>query len=211
LLVLESAARAGALVERVPDGPAAEEIRESFRCLERGDVSEVQAEKLAWYSKGRTLAEAAVRQAEGSSDAHFALFANWGRIVLIEGVFWNARNLPKLRAHLDRALELEPDHPDALAAKGTLYFRLPPYLGGDATKAEALLLRSIRLDPNSPRKRLELADYYLEANRREEALSQAQAVLDIARTDGKEIYARRAQELIEGIGPVVQKARYVGR
>jgi tetratricopeptide (TPR) repeat protein len=212
ILVLASCpANGDSIADQVPDGKAAAEIRESLRCLERGEAADEQKQKLFWYSKGRALAEEALQKDDDSSDAHFALFANWGRIAVIEGLLWNAPNLPTIRSHLDRALELEPDHAEAVAAKGALYLNLPSYLGGDMEKAEPYLVRAIRLDPQSAGTRLELAGYYLKMNRREEAAAQAEAALAIAQSEGKTHYTRRARDVLDQLAPAVREASFTGR
>src|SRR5690349_3068351 len=180
LFLLSSAITAHAshsLVERVKDGPAAAAIRESYRCLETGEASDDEATKLRWYEKGKQLAETAIRQDDADADAHFAMFANWGRWLQIDGWFKNSFELPALRRELDRALALDPNHADALAAKGGLYLQLPRFLGGDVGKAESLLVRAVELDPDAVGARLELADCYMQTRRREEARPLVNAAL----------------------------------
>jgi tetratricopeptide (TPR) repeat protein len=192
------------LADHVKDGPAAANTRESFHCLDRGDGSDEEAVKLVWYSRGKDLAEQAIRQDDGSPDAHFALFANWGRWLQTDGWLKNAFHLPALRIELDRALELDPNYADALAAKGGLYLQLPRFLGGDGVKAEALLVRAIELDPAAVGARLELADRYLGLGRREEARDLTRTALRLATEQGKPQFAHRATKLLEKIGPPPQ-------
>ena len=189
------------LADHVKDGPAAANTRESFACLDRGDGSDDDAVKLVWYSRGKDLAEHAIGQEEASPDAHFALFANWGRWLQTDGWLKNAFRLPALRRELDRALELDPNYADALAAKGGLYNQLPRFLGGDGIKAEALLLRAIDLDPATVGARLELADRYLGIDRRDEARDLSRTALRLATEQEKPVQIRRATKLLEKIGP----------
>jgi tetratricopeptide (TPR) repeat protein len=189
------------LADHVKDGPAAANTRESFDCLDRGDGSDDDAVKLVWYSRGKDLAEQAIRQDDGSPDAHFALFANWGRWLQTDGWLKNAFRLPALRRELDRALELDPNYADALAAKGGLYLQLPRFLGGDGVKAEALLVRAIELDPAAVGARLELADRYLAVDRRDEARDLTRTALRLATEQGKPVFIRGATRLLEKIGP----------
>lgn len=192
------------LVERVKDGPAAETIRESYRCLETGEASDDEATKLAIYQHGKELAERAIRQDDSDPDAHFAMFANWGRWLQIDGWFRNSFQLPALRRELDRALALDPNHADALAAKGGLYLQLPRFLGGDVTKAEGLLLRSIENDPNAVGARLELADCYIQLRRPEEARPLVTTALRLAIEQDKPRFVKRANTLITELGPAPQ-------
>lgn len=112
------------------------------------------------YRRGLELARRAVAADDLNADAHFAVFAATGRLMLIEGAALNPINLLKVNRELARALELDPDHADALAARGGMYRQLPRLLGGDLRRAEADLLRSIELHPDAVGARLELAQTY---------------------------------------------------
>ena len=56
---------------------------------------------------------------------------------------------------LERALELNPNHADALTAKGGLYRQLPWVLGGSLSVAETCLTRAIELDPDAVSARID--------------------------------------------------------
>jgi tetratricopeptide (TPR) repeat protein len=195
------------LADHVKDGVAAPTIREAYHCLESGDASDDEATKLSWYARGKELAEAAVRQDDRDADAHFALFANWGRWLQTDGWLKNAFQLPALRKELEQALELNPNHPDALAAKGGLYLQLPRFLGGDAAKAEPLLVRAIELDPISVGARLELADCYQLQRRPDAARDLAATARRLAIEQGKLHQVRRADALLEELGPPVRQVQ----
>jgi hypothetical protein len=201
-----AAATSHSLVDRVKDGAAAASIRESYRCLETGDSSEDDSTKLYWYNRGKDLAADAVREDEGNADAHFALFANWGRWLQTDGWLKNAYHLPALRRELDRALEIDPNHPDALAAMGGLYVELPRFLGGDVAKAEPLLLRAIELDPLAVGARLELADCYMQ-KRQDGARDLATTARRLAVEQGKPHFVRRADALLAEIGPAPEQTQ----
>ncbi len=183
----------------VKDGPAAEITRTSLRLLEEGDASEDETVRLDRYTRGRALAEQAVARDPKSADAHFALFANWGRYMQVDGWLKNSFQLPALQRELDHALELDPDHADALASKGGLYLQLPGFLGGDDDKAEPLLRRSIELDEHAVGARLELADYYVQKGEREKARDLATTALRLAGEQGKPRFERRAKKLLSGL------------
>ena len=193
------------LVERVKDGPAAASTRESYRYLELGESSDNDTTKLQWYSRGKELADLAVLQDGGSAEAHFALFANWGRWLQTDGWLKNSFRLPAVWKELDRTLELDPNHPDALAAKGGMYLQLPRFLGGDIDKAVPLLVRSIELDPHGVGARLELADCYLHQHRPDAARELAAAAMRLAIEQDKPRFIRRAEALLEEAGPGPQQ------
>jgi TPR repeat protein len=189
------------LVERVKDGPAAANTRESYRYLELGESSNDDATKLQLYSRGKELADLAVLQDDGSAEAHFALFANWGRWLQTDGWVKNSFRLPAVWKELDRTLKLDPNHPDALAAKGGMYLQLPRFLGGDIDKAVPLLVRSIELDPYGVGARLELADCYIHKHRPDAARELAAAAMRLAVEQDKPRFIRRAEALLEEVGP----------
>ncbi len=196
-----AAATSHSFVDRVKGGTAADVIRESYRSLEIGEESDDEQTKLYWYGRGRDLAVSAVREDDGNAEAHFALFANWGRLLQTDGWLKNAYHLPALRRELDRTLDLDPNHPDALAAKGALYVELPRFLGGDVAKAEPFLVRAIELDPLAVGARLELADCYVYQSRQGAARDLATAARRLAVEQGKPHYVRRADALLAEIGP----------
>lgn len=184
-----------------PQGRAAAltTIRESLLCLQHGEDSDDAARKIEWYGRGKDLAERALELAPESADAHFALFANWGRMLQTDGWLKNAFHLPALQRELDRALELDPNHADALAAKGGLYLELPAFLGGDIRKAEPLLRRAVELDQESVAPRLELAECVLQQNQRDEARRLARTALRLAEKHGRERQVERAGKLLNEI------------
>jgi tetratricopeptide (TPR) repeat protein len=190
------------LADHVKDtGPAAEIVRESLRCLEHGEEALDDATKLKWYAEGKALAARAVAKDDHSADAHFALFANWGRLMQTEGWVKNAFRLPELQQELDRALELNPNHADALASKGGLYCQLPRFLGGDPAKGEPLLKRAIEMDPLAVGARLELAELYLGRDDPDTARPLAEKAMELARDQGKFRFVRKATQLLDDIGP----------
>jgi len=112
------------------------------------------------YMKAEELAERALTDDPRSADAHFMLFAARGRRLLERGGRPSVSTLWKftgLKKYLTRALELDPAHANALAAKGGLLLDLPSYLGGDVGEARDHLERALALNPTGPGTRLSLA------------------------------------------------------
>lgn len=188
------------LEEQVKDGPAAADTRESFRLLEQAEESIDESTQTALYRRGLEAARRAVKIDPKSADAQFAYFGNWGRIMQRDGWMKNAFQLSELLGYLERAIELNPNHADALAARGGLYRQLPGLLGGDSAKAEEFLKRAIALDAGMSGGRLELAELYLADGRDDEGKQLVVDALRIARGTGKQRYVRRALALCEEIG-----------
>ena len=92
-------------------------------------------------------------RAGGTQDAsaHFAVFCNLGKRLQIEQhrlwLLAGLNELNRARRELDVALELAPEYPAALAAKGEILAELPRFLGGDAREGGASLRRAVGLAP----------------------------------------------------------------
>src|SRR5947208_36968 len=138
----------------------------------------------------RTLAGTAVSRA----DAHFALFCNLCELMRLDGEHLSQIfQLRRLMAEVDRTLELNPNHVDAMAAKGTLLVRLPRLLGGDSARGEAMLREVLARDPNAFTTRLALANVCEARGDRHEALIFATRALQIAREQGRADKVAEAQ------------------
>ena len=94
-----------------------------------GRAARERAVRLAHFQQSQTLAERAVASDDQLADAHFALFCSIGEQMRIDGMrFSSAFGFRRMMAALDRALELNPEHLDALL-KGAVLVRLPAFLG----------------------------------------------------------------------------------
>ena len=153
-----------------------------------------RAARKAHFDRGQALAERAVALDDNSADAHFALFCNLGELMRLDGEnLSQVFQLRRLMAELDRTLELDPNHVDAMAAKGTLLVRLPRLLGGDSVKGEAMLRQVLLRDPNAFTTRLALANVCEARGDRQEALAFAARALQIAREQGRADKVAEAQ------------------
>ena len=164
--------------------------------LRRGEDLTDKQQKLATYEKGLELASRAVALDEENADAHFAVFGNKGRILLLEGVGANPISLLQVNGDLERALELNPNHADALTAKGGLYRQLPWVLGGSLSVAETCLTKAIALDPEAVSARIELAETYRDMGQPERGLPLLQTAASIAEQQGKKRQLSEARTLL---------------
>lgn len=169
--------------------------------LRRGEDAADKAEKRALYEQGLNLANRAVALDEENADAHFAVFGNKGRLLLLEGVGANPISLLQVNHDLERTLELDPNHADALTAKGGLYRQLPWVLGGSLTVAEGCLTRAISIDPEAVSARIELAATYKAMGQPERSLPLLEKAAAIAQRQGKQRQLREARELLEELSP----------
>ncbi|RMD84131.1 MAG: hypothetical protein D6815_04885 [Candidatus Dadabacteria bacterium] len=99
------------------------------------------------------------------------LFAARGRRMMAEGgpTLTNFWRFTRLNKYLDRALELDPNHANALAAKGGLLLDLPPFLGGDPARALPFLEKALAINPTGVATRVALAKALLRQGEREPA------------------------------------------
>jgi tetratricopeptide (TPR) repeat protein len=169
---------------------------QSLLQLRRGEDAVGTEARLQAYREGLDLAKRAVEADDRNADAHFAVFANNGRILLLEGTVPNPLNLMKVSRELDRALELDPNHADALASKGGLYRQLPRLLGGDQALAETCLKRAIELDPVAVGARVELAQLYRDQGEPQRGVPLLEQAAQIAEREGKHRQMVEAQDLL---------------
>jgi FimV-like protein len=180
------------------DPAAAKPLTErALELLRRGEDATSAEEKLAAYSEGERLARQAVALDPTDADAHFAVFANHGRRLLAEGVGANPMKLLEVNRELDRCLALNPDHADALAARGGLYRQLPRLLGGSLDRAEEYLARAVALDPEAVGARIELAQTYCDKGEPERAAPLLEQAAYWADKKGKPRQLREARALLD--------------
>jgi tetratricopeptide (TPR) repeat protein len=170
--------------------------QQALDCLRRGEDGLTKEARLDAYREGLDLAKRAVAADDQNADAHFAIFANHGRILLLEGAMPNPMNVIEVNKELDRALELNPNHADALTSKGGLYRQLPRIFGGDQGRAEQCLLRAIELDPSAVGARVELAQLYRDQGDPGRGIPLLEKAAQVAAHDGKYRQEAEAQNLI---------------
>jgi tetratricopeptide (TPR) repeat protein len=173
--------------------------RRAIECLERGENAADPKQQRAAYEEGLALARRSVEADDTNPDGHFAIFANQGRLMLLDGVTVNPASLYRASRELERTLELDPLHADALAAKGGLYRQLPWFLGGNLDKAENLLTQAIELNPNAINARIELAATYRDMGQPERGLPFLEKAVVIADRAGRHRQLALARALLREI------------
>jgi tetratricopeptide (TPR) repeat protein len=175
--------------------------QQSLAQCKRGRLAKARASRERHFATGIALAKRSLELNEASADGHFARFCNKGELARIEGESIGALvALSGLMADLDRTLELEPDHVEALASKGIMLIRLPRLFGGDATQGEAILRRVLILDPLAVSSRLVLAECCERRGERDEALGLARRALEIATAQGRDDKIAEAQATLAKLG-----------
>jgi cytochrome c-type biogenesis protein CcmH/NrfG len=112
----------------------------------------------------------------------------------------SALGLRRLLAEVDRTLQLDPNHVDAMATKGNLLMRLPRMFGGDATEGERLLREVVKRDDNAVTSRITLAKACKDRGDRDEAREFASRALEIARQKGRVDKVAEAQATLASLG-----------
>jgi tetratricopeptide (TPR) repeat protein len=125
-----------------------------------GELTQDDAERRAAYAKAFEHAQRAVALMPDSAEAHFLVFGSEGRLAQMDGLATATLKLAALNRQLDEVLRLDPNHANALAARGGMLMKLPRLLGGDSQKGLEYLERAVSLDDESVGKRLELAEAY---------------------------------------------------
>jgi hypothetical protein len=168
---------------------------------EAGRQKHDRAERARHFQAGEELATRAVALDDGLADAHFALFCNRGETMRLDGeTISDVLALRGLLRELDRTIELDPNHADALAAKGLFLIRLPRLLGGDTAQGEVLLRRVVMLDSTSVSARLGLARLCNYRGEREESVAFATRALEAARHLGRADKVAEAQATLAELG-----------
>jgi tetratricopeptide (TPR) repeat protein len=164
----------------------------------RGRLAIDRATRLAHFQQGQSLGERAIETDEGSADAHFALFCNLGELLRIDGESLTSLfGLRRMMHELDRALEIDPAHIDALSAKGTLLVKLPSVFGGDWEKGEQLLQQVVARAPKAVNARLALAKFRCRNGRHDEAVALASEALAIAEKHQRLDFISEAQAVLQ--------------
>jgi tetratricopeptide (TPR) repeat protein len=171
--------------------------RRAVELLNRGEDLTDPTAKRAAYTEGLALAEKALVLDDDNADGHFAVFGNRGRIMLLDGTVPNPVSLLSVNRDLERALELDPNHSDALAAKGGLYRQLPWALGGSLSLAETCLTKAIAADPNAVGARIELAATYRDMGQPERSRPLLEKAVAIAERDNKQRQLHEAEALMK--------------
>jgi hypothetical protein len=184
------------LAEETAKGLAERALQE----CEQGRSATSREARLAHYQQGQTLAEQAVASDDRSADAHFALFCNLGEQLRLDGEsVTSVFGFRRMMSELDRALEVDPSHVDALSAKGTLLVKLPGLLGGDLERGEQLLQQVIKRAPKSVNARLALAKVRCERGHHHEAMMLASDALTIAQKHKRNTFISEAKAVLQQV------------
>ncbi len=179
---------------------------------EQGRLATSRDARLAHFQQGQALAEQAVASDDHNADAHFSLFCNLGEQLRLDGEsVTSLLGFRRMMNELDRTLELDPAHIDALSAKGTLLVKLPGLLGGDSEKGEQLLQQVVKRAPKAVNARLALAKVRCQHGQHQEAMRLANDALAIAQTHKRTTFISEAKAVLQQLSTNATMASYKPR
>jgi cytochrome c-type biogenesis protein CcmH/NrfG len=123
--------------------------------------------------EGVAAAEKAVELNPKSSEAHQLL----GDLLnqLIPHVFGGGMKYGKRATDaMDKAIELDPKNVHAYVSRAISFYYTPDAFGGGKTKAFEMLMKAVEIDPLEDSPHIWLALFYLDANKKKEALAEIQ-------------------------------------
>lgn len=166
------------------------------------------------YERAEVYARRAVRVRPDGADGHFVLANAIGRASLTKGKRERVQRAAEIRAEALKALQLDPRHDGAyhvlgrwnaeiMRLSGVERFFAKNFLGGDVFNAAswsgavANMERAVELNPRRIFHRLDLAQIYLDVDRRQDAKTQLQRVAALPPSDpGDVTYKQAAAELL---------------
>ncbi|SLM46678.1 protein of unknown function [Nitrospira japonica] len=168
------------------------------------DMLTDETKRLAAYDAGAEAAKQAFEMDERLADAHFFHALNIGSAARLRGVTNAAFAVKEIKYCAQRAIELDPQHSQALQMMGGLLMEIPWILGGSDKKAQDYLERSVAADGNFANARIMLAKLYLKQGRREEAKRQLEAVMHFDRPHYRYTWERKykaeAERMLKELG-----------
>lgn len=183
--------------------------KQALEQCNQGRLANDRDTRLAHFQLGQRLGEQAVAADERSADAHFALFCNLGELLRLDGEsLTSVFGLRRMMHELDRAIDINPAHIEALSAKGTLLVRLPSILGGDMEKGEQLLQYVIKHAPKAINARLALARVWCQRGQHNEAMGLASDALVLAQRHQQSEFIPEAQTLLQQARANVMKVKH---
>jgi GTP cyclohydrolase III len=190
VLALPTIARAGQ--------NAADVAKEALNECEAGQNADTRDARKQHFERGEALATQAIALDDRNASAHFGVVCNLGELLRLDGEkITSVFELHRLMSEVDRTLQLDPNHVDAMATKGNLLVRLPRMLGGNPTEGERLLRVVVQRDDNAVTSRITLAKTCEARGDRAEAVGFASRALEIAKEKGRTDKVAEAQATLD--------------
>lgn len=168
---------------------------------QKGRIAIDRDVRMKHFERAEVMAEQAIEADDHSAEAHFSLFCTLGEQMRIDGepTIGAIFGYNRMMDELNRTLELEPDHIDALSSKGTLLVKLPSIMGGDSEKGVEMLREVIKREPMAINARLVIAENIANHGKHEEALELAMTALKIAKEQNRQDLIPEAEETLANL------------
>jgi len=139
-----------------------------------------EQDRRGYLESGMQAARAAIALEPQKPEGHFWLAANMGTLAESFGLRNGLRYRGPVKDELETVLKLDPAFMNGSADRvlGRWYFRVPRLFGGSNKRAEEHLLASLKYDENSTISRFFLAEVLIEEDRKEQARTELQRVID---------------------------------
>lgn len=154
------------------------------------------SEKVKYFERGIEAAQKAVALQPGGVEGHFWLGVCYGGVAEVRSALKALQIVKKIRAEMETALRLNDRYEDgnAYLALGEMDRELPRLFGGSTSRAIATLEKGLSVAPKNLNLRLALAQAYLDAGRRDEAVRQLQEILQAPLNPARAREQRSIQE-----------------
>jgi tetratricopeptide (TPR) repeat protein len=139
-----------------------------------------EAERRLDLERGISAAERAVAVRGDRPEGYFWKAANMGALAESFGIRQGMKYRGSIKENLEIALRLDPAflHGSADRALGRWYFKVPRLFGGNRSRSEEHLRKSLTYNPNSHASRYFLAETLLAMDRDAEARAELKQVID---------------------------------
>ncbi|MDD8020560.1 MAG: hypothetical protein PHU81_05150 [Acidobacteriota bacterium] len=169
--------------------------------LVAGQGKEVEARKFELYAKGETYARQAIAVNPDDTWGHFFLSASLGKKILLRGKKEQVDASKKIKAEMNRAIELDPDNDLAYHALGRWHRQMAEIGGakralgsliygsipkGSYEESEKWLKKALELKPDYINHHLELGRTYVDMKKEALAIDEFKRCLELPETCSKD-------------------------
>jgi tetratricopeptide (TPR) repeat protein len=157
------------------------------------------------FREGIEAGKLAVKLQDGKPDGHFWLGANYGgtaKVSMLTGL----SEIEDIKHEMETVLKLDEGYQagSAYMVLGQVYQEAPRLLGGDTQKAIDYFQKGLRFGPNNALLRWHLAQAFADANRKEDARKEIEALLTMKVDPG---YEPEHKEAVENARQLAEKLK----
>lgn len=144
-----------------------------------------------WFALGQEAAQRALEFNAQSAEAHFELARSIGGQLSQQNLLGRAANVSVMRDHLQQALRLRPDYPEAKAALAVWHLEVAQagigwLYGANTNQVRPLFEEALRLEPNSVLIRVWYAQVLVKLGAAQQARVQLEQALRLTPRDAAE-------------------------